>query len=51
LKREPKGFLLVPARALDVIARIEASIEAEQRDTTNAVHMDWSAFFSFAEHD
>jgi hypothetical protein len=43
LRREPKGFLLVPARALDVVKRIEESVEEMMADDTK--HLDWSAFF------
>jgi hypothetical protein len=28
LRAEPKGYLLVPARALDLVAKIEASLDA-----------------------
>jgi hypothetical protein len=45
LRHEPKGFLLVPARALDVIKRIEESVDAMLADQTNTKHEDWSAIF------
>jgi hypothetical protein len=45
-KREPKGFLLVPRRILDVLARLEASVDAFAADHGNTgVMIDWNAYY------
>jgi hypothetical protein len=46
LRRDPKGFLLVPARILVPLQRLEASVEALSTDTTNSKHIDWNSYYA-----
>ena len=45
LRAEPAGYLLVPARILEPLARFEASVDAFAADKTNTVHFDWDAYY------
>jgi hypothetical protein len=45
LRPEPRGYLLVPARVLDVLKRLEDSVEAYTADQTGKAHIDWKAYF------
>jgi hypothetical protein len=46
LRSEPQGYLLVPARVLEPLARFEASINAFAADHSNTgVGFDWDAWY------
>jgi hypothetical protein len=43
IKHEPRGYLLVPVRALDALAEFEASIEAWT--SNRAKDVSWDAYY------
>jgi len=45
LRPEPQGYLLVPARILATLKRLEDSVDAMAGDTTHTKHPDWNAFY------
>jgi hypothetical protein len=43
---ERQGYLLVPARILETLARLEASVDAYAADHGNTgKHIDWNAYY------
>jgi hypothetical protein len=45
-KHEPKGFMLVPVRILEPLAKLEASVSAHAADTSNrGPGICWESFY------
>lgn len=42
-KREPRGYLLVPARIMDSVAKLEASLDAITHN--DAAHADYASLY------